>query len=859
MIELNRESPRTEQPQHIRLQLKEHQLTTLHKMFEMDQTCKNGNLNSNIGILGDLAGYGKCHGKGTLVLLYNGKKVPVETIQPGNLLMGPDSKHRTVLTVNSGFEKMYRITLQNGDSFTANESHVLSLKQIPTYYNNKGSINISWIDSETMDRTSIQINDSELHFQNYIDNLSHSVLNISIKNYLKTNSPHLSLFKAYKSIPEYGDVKTIIHPLIAGELYASSFFVCPCNNDLQLPEPPFYKSVIIPEQYSINSLKNKQWFLNGLLNKVGSNLLKTTIYKAALEVLDFSKSIGLNNSFIEYGQGYYNVNIDLQPQLMYDFKIEPINETEYFGFTLTGDHLYLLGDYTVTHNTITMLSLLCKIKEIPKEMYNPEWFELYECRSINNFGFTEKKNIERDYIKSTLIVVPKNVIKHWEKHLRMTNLNYSLINKLNHNTAIQPNTQPNTQPVIQITNIDCYLCPSDLYNNFIENNNIICWDRVIFDEADSIYIPHTRNVEARYLWLISSTWRRIAKRTNKGFLKNLFDIELYYRPQYISDKLVVKCQDDYCKESFELPEPNVNFIECLTPSYINAIRGYVDDKIQNLVNAGDINGAIISLGGDIDIDTNIIQLVIKRMQNNIIEYQGKIDNLQNLVLSPTEREQKLHKYNTKLHFLNNRITEFQKNIQENLKDNCVLCADEQLLPTILPCCKNIACGKCVISWLNRTKHCPFCRTYVNMSDLATISINQPDKNTIRLSSKVDQCLKIIQDKPNGRFIIVSEHIAIFNEIKTTLNSHNIRYGELTTLNKTERVLREFRNDECNVILLGVKYNGAGIEITEASDIIIIHKLETSAEKQAVARAQRPGRKESLNIHKLYFKNEYGQI
>ena len=33
------------------------------------------------------------------------------------------------------------------------------------------------------------------------------------------------------------------------------------------------------------------------------------------------------------------------------FDVRPVGDDHYYGFTLTGDGRYLLGDFTVTHNT----------------------------------------------------------------------------------------------------------------------------------------------------------------------------------------------------------------------------------------------------------------------------------------------------------------------------------------------------------------------------------------------------------------------------------------------------------------------------------------------------------------------------
>lgn len=51
-------------------------------------------------------GAGKCLGKDTPVLLYDGRVVPVQDVQVGDLLMGPDSQPRRVLSLARGREKL---------------------------------------------------------------------------------------------------------------------------------------------------------------------------------------------------------------------------------------------------------------------------------------------------------------------------------------------------------------------------------------------------------------------------------------------------------------------------------------------------------------------------------------------------------------------------------------------------------------------------------------------------------------------------------------------------------------------------------------------------------------------------------
>jgi hypothetical protein len=81
-----------------------------------------------VNILAAAGGCGKCLGKGTPVMMFDGTIKKVEDIWPGDRLMGPDSKPRNVLSLARGREMMYRITPVKGDPYIVNESHILSLR-----------------------------------------------------------------------------------------------------------------------------------------------------------------------------------------------------------------------------------------------------------------------------------------------------------------------------------------------------------------------------------------------------------------------------------------------------------------------------------------------------------------------------------------------------------------------------------------------------------------------------------------------------------------------------------------------------------------------------------------------------------
>jgi replicative DNA helicase len=88
---------------------------------------------------------GKCHGKGTMILMYDGSLKAVEDIVAGDCLMGDDSTPRKVQSTTKGFGKLYRISTNGGTPYICNEDHILCLWRTRTmtmkrgkpYYNSK--------------------------------------------------------------------------------------------------------------------------------------------------------------------------------------------------------------------------------------------------------------------------------------------------------------------------------------------------------------------------------------------------------------------------------------------------------------------------------------------------------------------------------------------------------------------------------------------------------------------------------------------------------------------------------------------------------------------------------------------------
>lgn len=376
---------------------------------------------------------GKCLGKGTPVLMFDGSVKNVEDIVEGDLLMGDDSKPRTVLSTNTGYGEMFRITDKYGESFTANADHILCLQR--TRITNRKK-----------------------------DNLYGSIVEITIEDYLQLSKYMKHILKAYRVPVEFPEREVLIPPYIMGIWLGDGHSNAPefttadpeivnelqqyvDANDYQLTvklqegnQSSIYRicdengkhgktggaaknnfkealkhydllgKKRIPQDYKTNSRENRLQLLAGLIDTDG-NTRRTGTLGSGLEFVSKSeclakdvvwvcRSLGFTASCrptiktiksIGFSGTYYRVNINGPKEeipcrlsrklhgsykhkkniLRSRFTVEPIGKDRYYGIVIDGNRRFLLGDFTVTHNTLLAQTLTVNFA---KHHNFPLWF-----------------------------------------------------------------------------------------------------------------------------------------------------------------------------------------------------------------------------------------------------------------------------------------------------------------------------------------------------------------------------------------------------------------------------------------------------------------------------------------------------
>ncbi len=285
-------------------------------------------------------GIGKCLAKDTPVLMYSGKIKLAQDLEVNDIIMGPDSNRRLIRSITTGKEMMYTIKdLESGDSYTVNESHILSLK----------------------------------------NKLTDEVININLVDYLKLDDYTKSHLCGYRCLIKFENDVSITSKL--------NVLVQNIHNEIGLPF-----------DLKINTVQNRTKVLSKIIYETGYFVKEygdMFIYHKNKSFLDdckfLARSLGIKailtdnrtasgklrlhlNSqhwflyFMDLNEKYtsYNQNFANEPVKDQFYPIEVIqNEVDnYYGFDITGDRLFVLGDFSITHNT-RLCRALGEILQLP--------------------------------------------------------------------------------------------------------------------------------------------------------------------------------------------------------------------------------------------------------------------------------------------------------------------------------------------------------------------------------------------------------------------------------------------------------------------------------------------------------------
>ena len=140
---------------------------------------------------------------------------------------------------------------------------------------------------------------------------------------------------------------------------------------------------------------------------------------------------------------------------------------------------------------------------------------------------------------------------------------------------------------------------------------------------------------------------------------------------------------------------------------------------------------------------------------------------------------------------------------------------------------------------------------------------KPDSNLTEAQSapakydKLHNLVEIIKASPDtSRILVCSSYENSIEHVAHKLRMNQISYSALKgNSSQINAILEAYSNRTIKVILLNSRNYGSGLDLSNTSDIILFHNIDSELEQQVIGRAQRIGRTTPLRVHFLLHDNE----
>lgn len=379
-------------------------------ILELDVLMRGGTPKKETCVI--IGGYktGKCHKIGQLILMADGRLERVENIRVGDRVMGPDGAPRNVLATNTGEGEMFEIRPARGRPWVVNADHVLTLIDYTSQkvgVRGKNVIDVSlreYLSWPLVKRDGHRLlhagpvdfgNQPELPLDPYFLGVllgdgsftqrtvtvctTEPEVVVELSRQCALHGLHLNVNATNRSAPSYG---------LSG--------VAGCKNPvaahLETLGLRFHgaETKFVPAIYRTASMDQRREILAGLLDtdgyKAGAAFeFSSKSPQLAEDVAFLARSLGLSATIRRVRNAcqtgavgtYYRVAIsgDVSyvpcrvPRRQHTearqrdpihhrsekFVVVPTNTVEpYYGFSLDGDSRYLLDDFTITHNSMSL-------------------------------------------------------------------------------------------------------------------------------------------------------------------------------------------------------------------------------------------------------------------------------------------------------------------------------------------------------------------------------------------------------------------------------------------------------------------------------------------------------------------------
>ena len=450
--------------------------------------------------------------------------------------------------------------------------------------------------------------------------------------------------------------------------------------------------------------------------------------------------------------------------------------------------------------------------------------EAYPVSELTPFStpyFYTQKHIY-PHATANLIIVPAHLFTFWQdeikKHTTITYVPIETRGKIKENMldAILSST-------FVLTTNKCYR-----YVQEYATRNQITWNNVCIDEPLFIQMKSSDPIlPFQFLWLISHQWtpllfRNSIKKSQLLFLEEQMhpDLEEMLLENITEEMHIYPCQ--YIKHYLEQHHSHRGYI-VLRNANAHVREGIRQQPIQH---------SIIQCKST----TTLQALSSMYLARNASIPSANIPQLfQALSIESTTKEDYLLLYPEKQEMVERRITE----------NECGICLEPCVYPTILNCCHHLYCGKCMLQNTIIQFKCPMCRESITIPKIRCLDTIH---STV-LQSKRDACMSILHRKtPTIVFIAFDK---IYHDMAYAMKEAGI-VAEIATSYSLRKALKNLKEGTLDVLFVSKIELFRGLSLPFISCLLFYHDQPVFEQRQALINAvQQSQRTHLLQLVYLY--------
>lgn len=461
------------------------------------------------------------------------------------------------------------------------------------------------------------------------------------------------------------------------------------------------------------------------------------------------------------------------------------------------------------------------------------------------------------HVETTVVVVPPSIVAQWETELAAAGAGHFTVRLVAHASAMRQRLAAADLPCVTLVCSTRYPEVCEALDGYVPH-------RLVLDEAPRLKLTAHR-IAARFTWFVSATREvpdaaDLVPRGTRAYWSALRAL-----PASSLNAIAVRNAD--ADIVYPCSITSVEHVCIGDAAMLLAPRQYVGATVRAMLDANDVQGALAELGGGagedlmtvvrrrIASDTEETGLQMRQIQIHIARLTGYARERMALQLARTEE---------RLERLRRDAASADARFADALASDCAICHSTLEHPVLVPCCQNLFCAVCMLSWMQARPGapCPACRAehvrlvriaapeHAQAADQAAEHEAAQAEPRPELKTKAATILSIVNAARAG-VLVYSTHVSGMYSIRSMLVEAGVSHSELQGRSTTrDKVLRKFRTGDVKVLFLNASENCAGIDLPGVSDIVLYHQMPESMHTQIVGRGRRICRTEPLAVHSL---------